>query len=44
MLRYGRPVELPAAAITDLDIDMPGGLGITDATGDIQTRPGTLGQ
>jgi hypothetical protein len=35
MLRYGRPVDLPAAAIRDLSIDMPGGLGIADASGGI---------
>jgi hypothetical protein len=39
MLRYGRPVDLPAAAIKDLNIDMPGGLGITDATGGIKVGP-----
>ena len=39
MLRYGRPVDLPAAAIKDLNIDMPGGLGLADATGDIKIGP-----
>jgi hypothetical protein len=39
MLRYGRPVELPASAITDLDIDMPGGLGIAGATGNVRLGP-----
>jgi hypothetical protein len=39
MLRYGRPVDLPAAAIKDLNIDMPGGLGIADATGAIKIGP-----
>ena len=39
MLRYGTPVDLPAAAIRNLSIDMPGGLGITTVTGDIQLGP-----
>jgi hypothetical protein len=39
MLRYGRPVDLPPTAITDLNIDMPGGLGITGATGAVTIGP-----
>jgi hypothetical protein len=40
MLRYGRPVDLPASAIRNLNIDMPGGLGITNADGGIKIGPG----
>lgn len=39
MMRYGRPVDLPAAAIKDLNIDMPGGLGIADTTGGVKIGP-----
>jgi hypothetical protein len=39
MLRYGRPVDLPAAAIRDLSVDMPGGLGIADVSGGIKIGP-----
>jgi hypothetical protein len=39
MLRYGTPVDLPAAAIRNLSIDMPGGLGVTAVTGEIQMGP-----
>jgi hypothetical protein len=39
MLRYGAPVDLPAAAIKNLNIDVPAGLGITNATGDIKMGP-----
>jgi hypothetical protein len=39
MLRYGTPVDLPAAAIRNLSIDMPGGLGITTVAGDIRLGP-----
>jgi len=39
MLRYGRPVDLPAAAVRDLSIDMPGGLSIADASGGIKIGP-----
>ena len=39
MLRYGTPVNLPAAAIKDLNVDMPGGLGITSAPGGIKLGP-----
>lgn len=43
MLRYGTPVEVPASAITNLHIDMPAGLGITDATGTIYLGPARSG-
>jgi hypothetical protein len=39
MLRYGTPVEVPASAITSLNIDMPAGLGIADATGTVHLGP-----
>jgi hypothetical protein len=39
MLRYGRPVDLPASAIKNLNIDMPGGLGIVNADGGIKIGP-----
>jgi hypothetical protein len=39
MLRYGRPAVLPAEAIKDFNIDMPGGLGIVDAAGGIKIGP-----
>jgi len=39
MLRYGTPVDLPAAAIKNLNIDMPAGLGVANATGDIKIGP-----
>lgn len=39
MLRYGSPVDLPAAVIRDLSVDMPGGLGIADASGGIKIGP-----
>lgn len=39
MTRYGTPVDLPAAAVRDLNIDMPGGLGITAAPGGIRMGP-----
>jgi hypothetical protein len=39
MLRYGRPVDLPAAVVNAFGIDMPGGLGIADAVGGIKIGP-----
>jgi hypothetical protein len=39
MLRYGRPVDLPAAAVKGFSIDLPGGLGIAGATGGIKIGP-----
>jgi hypothetical protein len=39
MLRFGRPVDLPASAISDVEIDMPGGLGVAGASGDIRIGP-----
>lgn len=39
MLRYGTAVDLPAAAIKDLKVDMPAGLGLAAGTGDIRIGP-----
>lgn len=39
MLRYGTPVEVPAAAITNLNVDMPAGLGTTSARGTVALGP-----
>jgi hypothetical protein len=39
MLRYGTPVDLPAAAIRDLTFDMPGGLGLDGGTGNVSLGP-----
>lgn len=39
MLRYGTPVEVPAAAITNLNVDMPAGLGLANARGTVALGP-----
>lgn len=39
MLRYGTPVSLPESAVTDVNIDMPGGLGIHGGGGSIWLGP-----
>jgi hypothetical protein len=39
MLRYGTPVDLPASAITNLRIELPAGLGFSNATGSVRLGP-----
>ena len=39
MLRYGSPVNLPGVAVRDFSIDMPGGLGVTGAAGNVWVGP-----
>jgi hypothetical protein len=39
MLHYGMPVSLPESAITDINIDMPAGLGIKGGSGSISLGP-----
>jgi hypothetical protein len=39
MFRYGMPVSLPASAITDINVDMPAGLGIKGGSGNISLGP-----
>ena len=39
MLRYGTQVEVAASAITNLNVDMPAGLGFTNARGTITIGP-----
>ena len=39
MLHYGMPVNLPESAVTDINIDMPGGLGLERGSGSISLGP-----
>lgn len=39
MLQYGTPVNLPASAVTDVNIDMPAGLGLEHGSGSIYLGP-----
>lgn len=39
MLRYGTPVSLPESAVTDINIDMPAGLGLEHGSGSISLGP-----
>jgi hypothetical protein len=39
MLQYGTPVSLPESAVTDVNIDIPGGLGINGGGGSIWLGP-----
>jgi hypothetical protein len=39
MLQYGRPVSLPESAVTDINVDMPGGLGFEHGNGSISLGP-----
>jgi len=43
-LEYGLPVDLPSGAITDLRIDLPGGLGVDGVTAGGRLGPAAVGK